>query len=67
MDDDDEKISLDNFQALTAKEKAAVWRGRLYQTHKAHGTLGIYYHMYPDERPRGREHDRDHDDDGLGR
>ena len=63
MDDDDEKkIPLDSIEALTAEERAAVRRARLYQTHKAHGSLGTYYLMYPDEKPRGWDRERDDDD-----
>jgi hypothetical protein len=37
----------------------------LYATHKAHGSLGTYYEMYPDEKPMPRE--RESDGRGRGR
>ena len=37
--------------SLTAEERAAADRAALYATHKAHGTLGVYFGMYPDEAP----------------
>jgi hypothetical protein len=36
-------------------EKAEAVKARLYQEHSARGTLGAFYDLYPDERPRARE------------
>jgi hypothetical protein len=46
-------------ESLTAEERAAVLRAQLYETHKARGTLGIFYEMYPDLAPQRRSRDGD--------
>jgi len=43
----------DNFE--TEEERAAAMRAELYATHKARGSLGTYYEMFPDEKPIPRE------------
>lgn len=53
-----EKIDPNSFEALTSDEKAAALRAELYATHKASGSLGTYYAMYPDEAPKPRERAR---------
>ena len=59
------KIHPNSFEAMTSDEKAAFLRAQLYQTHKARGSLGVFFQMYPDlappSRPRGgdgRERER---------
>ena len=37
--------------SLTAAERAAADKAELYATHKAHGTLGMYYTLYPEDAP----------------
>lgn len=50
---------------MDAVEKAKLERLKLYFTHKAHGSLGTFYEMFPDEkdawpaRERRRSHDRE--------
>jgi hypothetical protein len=34
------------------QEKPEAVKARLYQEHKARGTLGTFYDLYPDARPR---------------
>jgi hypothetical protein len=60
-------IRPDSFEALTADEKAAVRRAELYATHKARGTLGVYYLLYPDERPPDPPRPASHENDGRER
>jgi hypothetical protein len=49
----------------TREERAAAKRAELYATHKARGTLGTYYEMYPDEKPI--EYERDNERRGRSR
>jgi len=56
------KIDPNSFEALTNDEKAAARRAQLYATHKARGTLGIFYEMYPDLAPPPRRRDVERDD-----
>ena len=37
------------------REKPEAVKARLYQEHRVRGTLGTFYDLYPDERPRARE------------
>jgi hypothetical protein len=46
-------------ESLTAEERDAALRAQLYETHKAHGTLGVFYLMYPDLAPQRRSRDGD--------
>jgi hypothetical protein len=54
-----------DFESLTANEKAEALRADSYATHKARGTLGTHYQLYPDDRPisqqraSGRDEERE--------
>ena len=39
----------DNFES--SEERAAADRAQLFQTHKARGSLGTYYGIYPQDMP----------------
>lgn len=39
----------------SSEERAAAARAELYATHKARGSLGVYYQMFPDEAPSPRQ------------
>ncbi len=52
------RIHPNSFEALADAEKAAAMRAQLYATHKAHGTLGMYYQLYPEDAPRVRQRDK---------
>ena len=47
----------DNFD--TREERAAAKRAELYATHKARGSLGTYFEMFPDEKPIPRQRQDD--------
>lgn len=40
-----------DFEYLTDAEKAEALRLDSYMTHKARGSLGTHYELYPDDRP----------------
>lgn len=53
---------------MTSEERATAEKARLYLVHKAHGSLGIYYLLYPEDRPAPpRERGRDREDEGRER
>jgi hypothetical protein len=56
---DEPERRYDKYAGLGEAEKAEAIRAELYQTHKAHGTLGVYYSLYPDEAPIRPQRDRD--------
>jgi hypothetical protein len=37
------------------REKLEAVKAGLYREHRARGTLGAFYDLYPDQRPRARE------------
>jgi len=39
----------DEKPGLSPSEKAAAIKAELYATHKIHGSLGIYYLLYPED------------------
>jgi len=43
-------------------ERAAAKRAALFATHKARGSLGTYYEMFPDEKPIPRPRQSDGQD-----
>jgi hypothetical protein len=47
------RTSSDGLDDLTDEEKAAARRASLYATHKARGTIGVFFEMYPDLAPEG--------------
>lgn len=59
---DDEQPPKPPLDLMTSDERRAAEKARLYLVHKAHGTLGIYYYLYSEDRPapqppREREHE----------
>ncbi len=56
---DEPERAYDKYAGLGEVERAEAIRVELYQTHKAHGSLGIYYSLYPDEAPIRPERERD--------
>ena len=41
----------DKYAGLGHAERAEAMRMESYATHKAHGTLGVHYSLYPEDRP----------------
>jgi len=48
---EDEKPGLSPSEGLSRAEKAAAIKAELYATHKIHGSLGVYYLLYPEDLP----------------
>jgi hypothetical protein len=46
-------VAPDSVEAMTDNEKWALRRAQLYAAHKARGSLGTYYYLYPDDAPPG--------------
>lgn len=49
------------------QERDAAERAELYETHKNRGSLGTYYEMFDDERPRPFEYWPEHMKGGRSR
>jgi hypothetical protein len=64
---DDEHLPKSPLDFMTSDERAAAEKARLYQAHKAHGTLGIYYYLYPEDAPYQPLRGRDREDEGRER
>ena len=56
---DEPERRYDEYAGLGEVEKADAIRAALYQWHKAHGSLGVYYSLYPDDAPIRPQRDRD--------
>lgn len=54
-------------RGITEEERRAAERAQLYRTHKAHGTLGMYFWFYPDEAPAPRPVPREREEQGRER
>jgi hypothetical protein len=48
----------DEIHALSIEERAEIERMELYRYHRAAGSLGTYYMMYPLDRPPERDRER---------
>ena len=48
---DETLLKISAFDETTHEEKAAAKCAQLYATHKARGSLGTYFQMFPDDAP----------------